>query len=135
METCQQCGRELNIEEVNICFSCKDLESLANKAIAEQYEIVKFTREFVSSIYETKDTVGDWNGLEEHAAKAMNQFYDCIVEAVEFTSANSHIGLSPEIVQIVLGHLRDAWIKDRDLLFMKKENMQQYGLNIFKRFI
>src|SRR5262249_45708365 len=130
-----QCGRKLNLEEIEICFSCKELEVMANKAISDQKEIVKFARELAADMRETRETVGDWNGMEEFAAKAMNEIYDAMVEAVEIVSASGRDLLDSDLISILFMHAREQWLADRELLFRTKENHRRFAMNCFKRFM
>jgi hypothetical protein len=132
---CQECGRKLNIEESEVCFSCKELEILANKAILQQSKAVKYARELATEMRATKETVGDWNGLEEAAAKAMNTVFDYLVEAIEITTARSSIPLDEDIIRMIFIMTEDQWLDDRGLLLVPKKTMRAYAMNIFKRFI
>src|SRR5262249_45687230 len=135
MKICLECGRELNIEEMDVCFSCKELERIAGEAISSQNETIKYARELAEELRETRETIGDWNGLEEAAAKAMNRIYDSIVEAVEIATASSRIPIHPDVIEIIFMTAQEQWLEDKELLFLTKETTRQYAMNLFKGFI
>ena len=108
---------------------------MANKAISAQNETIKYARELAEEMRETAETVGDWNGLEQAAADAMNRIYDYLVEAVEIASASRAMQIHPDVIRIIFFTAQEQWLEDKELLFLTKENARQYAMFFFKRFM
>src|SRR5262245_61014615 len=128
METCSVCGQKLNIEESDVCFACQELERMASNAISAQRESIKFARELAEEMREEPETVGDWNGLEQAAADAMNRIYDYLAEAVEVATASRGEPIHPDVIRIIFLTAQEQWLEleGRELLFLSKENARIY---------